>query len=249
MVRGYQRAHNLFKYGDPFFFRDVNIETSTHCNRRCYYCPQSLDPHKPQFIGDEIFDIILSRLADINWTGPIGYAHFNEPLLNPRLVALVRRTKAALPKSKPRIYTNGDNLTPKLRDDLIAAGVVNFAVTRHDLYERNWNENLLPLVNGLEKYFTLEVIHGRQLSNRGGLISSSKIKVQPMKRCTTPEAAMHISIKGDVLLCCADYYSKYKFGNLTKYSIKTCWRNSRWYRKALREGKPILNICKGCFTS
>ena len=246
-VRVFQRCMNLAKYGDYYFFREINIEINRQCNRRCYYCPQSVDPLKRQHIGDETFDLILSRLADINWTGPIGYAHYGEPLLDKRMVAFIRRTKAAIPKSKPRIFTNGDLLTAELRDKLIDAGLVGFAITRHDLEDRVWNRKIVPLTIGFEKYFTLEVIHGTPMSNRGGLVVDPRAKIQEMDRCDDPEASMHIGINGDVILCGCDYYGKWTYGNLAKYDIKTCWERYSRLRAELREGITRLPICQACF--
>jgi len=246
-VRVYERVHNSLKYGDPHFFREVSLEINAECNRRCYYCPQNVHPLDAALMSEAIFEKALERLKEIRWGGPIGYAHFNEPLLRKDIVRLVRRTKEVLPHSLPRLYTNGDFLTETLTAELVEAGLVNFAVTRHDLTERRWKEHIVPIAEKFPQHFSLEVIHGKALSNRGGLVTNPKVLIGKMTDCANPEAALHISHKGNVLLCCCDYFGQNIQGNIMEESLKTIWKHYADERKSLREGQPIRPICKACF--
>jgi MoaA/NifB/PqqE/SkfB family radical SAM enzyme len=248
-VREYQRISNLIKYGDYHFFREVNIEISAHCNRRCNYCPQSVSPLPTEFMSREVFLAILNRLKEIGWRGPVGYAHFNEPMLDKRLTQFVRLTKQVLPDSLPHLYTNGDCLNPARAQELIDAGVVNFAVTRHDNDFEDWNRRIVPLAKMFPDHFTLVDLHGLELSSRGGLIQDPAVRIQKMYRCDAPEASLHISTIGNAMLCCCDYTHDHTFGNVVPTPILEIWRGKEFkrVRDEVRAGRPRLNICKGCF--
>jgi MoaA/NifB/PqqE/SkfB family radical SAM enzyme len=248
-VREYQRWANWLKYGDRHFFLDVEIEISAHCNRRCSYCPQSIAPHAKEFMSQETFTATLLRLKEMNWTGPVGYAHYNEPLLDKRLPEFVRQTKAILPKSMPRLFTNGDCLTPALAKELIDAGIVNFCITRHDHGFEKWNAKVLPIAQMFPGYFTLAELHSIPVSNRGGLVVDPALTIQKMDKCEDPEASLHISTKGDCMLCGCDYNHEHTYGNIHQKGILEIWRGKEFkrVRDEVLRGKPRLNICKGCF--
>ena len=42
MMRGVAGLRKFIKYGTADMFDDIDIETTTFCNRRCSYCPNSL---------------------------------------------------------------------------------------------------------------------------------------------------------------------------------------------------------------
>lgn len=246
-VRAYEHFNNLLKYGDYNFFREVTIEISKHCNRRCYYCPQSIDPLKKELITDETLGKILFRLQEIDWSGPIGVAHFNEPLLHPYLTTIVRKIKRALPKSMFRLYSNGDLLTEQRAQELIEAGVVNFSVTRHDLDDKDWNNRVVPIAQKFPSYFTLNVLHGKQLSSRIGMVSGFNVEQKSM--CDYPEAALHISVRGDVLLCGSDYYGKLIMGNVATQTLKQIWASYKQERALLKKGIASRDSCKKCLNA
>ena len=77
----YYRLESFIKYRDPFFARIICFEINTYCNRRCSYCPVSLETAVPNhFMDEELFKLCIQRLKEINFTGSIMYHFYNEPL-------------------------------------------------------------------------------------------------------------------------------------------------------------------------
>jgi len=54
---------------------------------------------------------------------------------------------------------------------------------------------------------------------------------------------LHISPKGDVFLCCNDYYMEYNYGNLRDKTIKEIWLSKE---RDLVNKKAFNSICKDC---
>jgi len=75
-----ERAKWLFKK----YVHDVELENHSYCNRTCWFCPNAfLDRRSTSIImTDEVFNKILSNLAEINYSEQLewsGYAeHFAE---------------------------------------------------------------------------------------------------------------------------------------------------------------------------
>lgn len=248
-VRVYQRLEHWIKYGDARFPRAINLEISEQCNRRCNYCPQSVAPAPKAFMDWGVFNQCMERMAEINWSGPVGYTHFGEPLLDKRLLDMVKLTKRWLPKSMPKIYTNGDVLTVALAAQLIEAGVVNFVVTRHDNDFERWNKKVVPIAERFPDHFTLGDLHGKEISNRAGLVTDPGVKIAKLTSCDVPEGGMHIDRHGNVMLCCCDYNHETAYGNVFDMGLLEIWNGAdyRAERESVLAGKPRLNICKGCF--
>jgi radical SAM protein with 4Fe4S-binding SPASM domain len=84
--------------------------------------------------------------------------------------------------------------------------------------------------------------------NRAGAIfkRNNPRKNEP---CQRPSCQLIIDWQGNVILCCNDYYSEFKLGNINEKSIIDIWRNSQFkeYRKALESGKrEAIKLCAGC---
>ncbi len=103
----------------------VTIEVNSKCNRKCWFCPNSLlDRYSEnKMMPDMLFQKIISELKEINYSEIITYSFYNEPLLDENLEDKIRFVKKMLPKCKQLITTNGDFLTEKRLDSLIDAGL------------------------------------------------------------------------------------------------------------------------------
>lgn len=241
------RAENLLKYGDPYRFTCVGIEISTYCNRKCYYCPNSVHETPKEFMSREVFLKALERLKEINYSCIIDYSFYNEPLLDDRLPEFVKLTKEILKKCIIRIFTNGDYLTPELAGELIDSGVSLFTITQHDKNEEVFMKKMRPLLERFPDNIVLNCLHNAAVGNRGGAI---EVKNQiAMEKCFTADGNMIITYNGDILLCCNDYHRKHVFGNIMNESIPEI-RNKKSFkkiRKDVRKGITRLEICKQCF--
>jgi hypothetical protein len=112
----------------------VYIETSSQCNRRCSYCPNSQNDRlsKNHFMDDAIYDRILHDLALINYDKDFHFVGYNEPLMHiDNLLWRIKQARAALPLATLIVYSNGDYLTTSKLDALIAAGITGMVIAPH----------------------------------------------------------------------------------------------------------------------
>ena len=244
----YQKIHNRVKSGDQNFPRSLAIEVTTHCNRTCYYCPQSVDRLKPRRIESKLYLRILERIQEIKWNGPLDFHFYNEPLLEKDLESLVKIARTVCPKAIPRIFSNGDHLTGERMGSLIDAGVVNFNITRHPPCQKEWDRRIEHLATQYPRYLQWTCIEETPLSNRTGLVKPHQ--VQNLEAgCFAPSLNLHIDIEGQYLYCCCDYLREHVLGNVRENSIVEAWNNP-FYKKVrleVNKGNPTIDICRACF--
>ena len=117
----------------------VIIEINSKCNRRCWFCTNSIiDGHQKNIdMSDATFDKIMSDLRSINYAEEIVLSFFNEPLLCGKLFDRIAAIKQACPDSFLHIFTNGDFLTIEITEQL--SKYVNLLSI--DFYENENNQN------------------------------------------------------------------------------------------------------------
>jgi radical SAM protein with 4Fe4S-binding SPASM domain len=84
------------------------------------------------------------------------------------------------------------------------------------------------------------------LSNRAGLIDHAQLETKT--NCSLPSDNVTIDYQGNVILCCNDYHSSIKFGNVREQHLLEIWTKPGYQklRKNLRRGRFDLEICKKC---
>ena len=121
--------HNDYKIMKNIFKENVKlveIGISSFCNRKCWFCPNSIVDRFSQNIelDENLFIKILEELKEIDYSNSLYLHRYNEPLYNKCL--LLKRIKQAreyLPKAIISINTNGDYLTLDYLNDLNEVGV------------------------------------------------------------------------------------------------------------------------------
>jgi radical SAM protein with 4Fe4S-binding SPASM domain len=242
----YSKVNNFIKYRDPYFFRSVAIEISTDCNRTCNYCPNTLEGTPTEFMSEDTFKKVIKELQSIKFSGVINYHFYNEPLLDKRLPEFVRYVNKHLPSCVSRVFSNGDFLTLDLADELIDAGVSDLNITIHDFKAEDLLKKLGPVLEKYPGYISVTSLHGKPLLNRGGAIDVDLLDKKD--NCIDPLVILQVDYKGNVLLCCNDYYREHSFGNITNKNISQIWQGDEFVklRRELREGIAELEICRAC---
>ena len=84
------------------------------------------------------------------------------------------------------------------------------------------------------------------LSTSGGLVPVR----HPVTKSKCMQASLNcvVDFRGDVVLCCNDYYGEHTFGNVGREHIVDIWNKPgfRKLRQRLRGGHFDLEICKAC---
>lgn len=255
-VKGTNKIYAIkskLRHGNSDFFDSVLIETSTACNRKCIYCPNSQydrgDIKNQKHIDFNLYKKIIKELKDLNFKGIIKPFYYSEPLLNEKLEELAEYTKKELPKCKIQIATNGDLLKLDRYQSLVKSGIDAFYITTHKKKAPKHIEELLKELKKRKDKIRIHYIdlnEDSDLDNRGGLVEVKNKNKIP--RCVTRPSAILISNKGDVFLCCNDYFRKITFGNIKKEKMVDIWFKPNYVkiRKELEKGIYKLEICKKC---
>jgi hypothetical protein len=105
----------------------INLETSSYCNRSCSFCPNSANNRrsaeaKTNCMSMSLFENIVNDLQSIDYSGTVSLSRYNEPLADPMLLERIRFCRAKLPKAFIIVFTNGDFLNRNRIQLLAEAG-------------------------------------------------------------------------------------------------------------------------------
>lgn len=224
----------------------VEVETTTYCNRRCTYCPNSIfdrglranETQMPVGLWNQIVDDLGAQ----NFVGQFSPHRYGEPLADERLPELLAHARAAMPHARIAIYSNGDFLTPHLWDRL-SPSVDQLIITQHGDVMPAGLRSLLP--HPRIRYRTRATIEARA-SNRAGTLTH--IPVTLRRSCGVVMSELHIDAHGDLMLCCEDYLGKRTFGNIRGRTLDEIWSDPdrlAVHRGAVR-GEFALDACRSC---
>ncbi len=253
---GLYSLKHKYLYGMSDFFSAIALETTTYCNLRCFFCPNSkhergLEKNK-KLMDEELFKKIINELSEMKYKGRVLLFFFGDPLTDKRLPKLINYAKHKLPKSNIEINSNGFLLTLELYHELVKNGLNRIGITQ---YKKIMPPNTQKVLQYLKEHPKEKNIIGyriqntQELSNRGGEIKLKKSPNYERPICCYPGSAQStIDYDGNWVLCCNDYHSSVKFGNLRNESIIEVWNkpNFKKLRRELRKGVYKLPICKTC---
>jgi radical SAM protein with 4Fe4S-binding SPASM domain len=227
-------------------FCTVNIETTGFCNRKCFFCfnHDRFPKRERGIMREETYKKIIDELAELKFCGRLSYAFYGEPLLDKRLPAFIEYARRRLPLCFIDIHTNGDVLDEELLITLVQNGVDHFLITNYDDDEK-------PLLESLSRKYpshvTFRSYRDFGKTDRAGEIFKRGNTVQAP--CLRPSSVLVVNWKGNVLLCCQDFYQSCSFGNVKGKGLWEIWNDKQfaYYRKELRSGnRQATKICKHC---
>ncbi|HEX5732541.1 MAG TPA: radical SAM protein [Blastocatellia bacterium] len=210
----------------------IEVETTAYCNRTCSFCPNSfLDRRTVRFMPDDCWETILDGLREVDYDGTFVWSRYSEPVSEKTLANRVTEVKAAAPKCRVAVNTNGDYLNVEIVKKLSEAGVDRLWIDTYvdDMIEYTYeiandaNEKLLGRIKLLGKlterepeyaykimHPTMEITnHVRNittlmafdLSDRGGLIQMAR-KTARQSPCYAVYKHLVIDWDGSVMPCC-----------------------------------------------
>lgn len=84
----------------------INIETTNHCNEKCWFCPRAEATRGFGFVSMDLVKKIVDQ--GIPHGGIVYYLHKDgEPLMHPRILDILAYIKTAHRKNQARLTTNG----------------------------------------------------------------------------------------------------------------------------------------------
>ncbi|MBC8184491.1 SPASM domain-containing protein [candidate division KSB1 bacterium] len=235
-------------------FDNVCIEITTKCNYKCSFCAQSFASREENFMTEDVFRTIIDQLAEKNYSGGIGFQVINEPLCHDKLESFINYASKKCPESKLHIISNGALLKKdrllKLFENGLSNAYINDYSKGHKVIKR-----LSPIIESLEPELQNKIeLHKRSndevLSSHGGNANGAgKFKLPLNAFCSFPFERLVINSYGDIIICCSDYLSDVKFGNVMHDNVVDKWYGNKFnhIRKLLYHGKrDKINICKKC---
>ncbi len=243
------RKISKYKAKKEGLFSTTNIETYGFCNRKCKFCfNNDRFPNRDEGIMDEtLYYKIIDEFSSLHYTGRISPQFYGEPLLDKRIVKFIAYARKKNPFAYIKFASNGDKLTEELLVELINNGLGKIYITNYNDLE---NENCLKLSQKYQYHVTYRNYKDIKWVNRAGQLYKNKKNKNANKPCLRPSTQLVINWKGNVLLCCNDYYEKYIFGNVKNESILKIWNSNSFknYRTILKEkgGRKKIEICKNC---
>jgi len=234
-------------------FKQVLIETRTDCNNRCPFCPHSFNQKPFGQMTWTTYTHIIDELADMGYNGRIALMLSNEPLLDDRLLEMIRYAKKKSPRFFLDITTNGRLLDLAMADQLFEAGIDNINVNDYrgdrNKYPTRLSAELQQVYDAYGNNPKITFQYRRtdeQLPNYGGNIPQ-ELTDNPAGFCNFPFRKLVIAYNGDVLLCCNDFMYATRFGNVNNDRISDCWYCEAYnrIREALLENRRI-SLCAAC---
>lgn len=234
-------------------FSQVLIETRTDCNKRCSFCPQSFYKRPIESMKWNTYKKIIDSLAYIGFAGRIALLVSNEPLLEHRLLKMIKYAKKKSPRFFLDITTNGVLLSMVKLDELFSAGLDNININDYrndrEVEPDKISDNLTEIV---EKFRSNPKVSynarstNEVLPNYAGVIPQD-YSAQDYGFCNFPFRKLVFSVNGDVLLCCNDFKQETNFGNILSDSILSIWNstNLNAFRLSLLNEKRI-GLCENC---
>lgn len=234
-------------------FTQVLLETRTDCNRSCKFCPQAHLIRPLKIMEWEIFKRVIDELAEINFSGRIAFYMTNEPLLESRLLDMIKYARSKSARFFLDTTTNGINLSSNKLDELINAGLDNININDYrndrEKFPNKISQSLVSVVDDFKS--NPKVTYNKRstneiLSNYAGTIIGEKRNLKSAF-CNYPFRKLSISVEGNIILCCNDYTYKTNFGNVMEKPLKEIWFSQKMnaYRNNLLNGKRD-GICESC---
>lgn len=239
--------------GNYPMFSQVLLETRTDCNRKCKFCPQAHFTRRLKSMDWNVFTKVIDELSEMEFSGRVALYMTNEPLIEPRLMEMIKYARNKSARFFIDITTNGKNLSSKLLDEFFLSGLDNININDYRSDRKSSPDKISKSLEKIIRDFKSnpKVTYNKRstvevLSNYAGTIKDSKRKLLSAF-CNYPFRKLAISAEGNIILCCNDYTYKTNFGNVLSGNLSNIWNSEALnnYRNNLlneiRDG-----ICNGC---
>ena len=153
----------------------VYVETIGACTNRCFCCPSRSGKTKQTKMSEETFQLIISKLKEINYKEELHIYGQCEPFLDKDIINKIYYAHKELPDAKIVLISNFTVLNDKIINEILKAPIYNFSTSVYgldfDTYKKTAGSNnfklfFINLVKLLKKYaqinpysFAIYIIH------------------------------------------------------------------------------------------
>ena len=246
-------------------FKYLELETIASCNRKCPIClretfpNKDLDIHKNRFpntstIGQgvkmsrDLFYDIIEQSLQMGFDGTINLQHYNEPLLDDRLVEFSKHIKKQKQIKGPLLLcSNFDLISEELAKELDGVyDIIQVALYMHKVKQIPREKWIKSLFKKTQIIFT----KGWHQASHYNTVNPHFVQKYSMNTCWSYNAHLYIAYDGTILNCCEDYSGNFNLGNINDTPLKEIW-NSKVYKKLIKDlsregGRQKYEHCKEC---
>jgi len=257
-------------------FKNLIVEISSLCNRRCPTCIRQTDPTRSRWNEDgtpkniklaaKIVYSVIDQAVAMGYKDWVAFYLYSEPLLDwQRFFKFVQYAKKR--GLKTRLDTNGDVLTPENPDSKKIAKLIDTLITGFVIDRYYITMDHMPTTKAIERTKYLEGLFKRRLGWESThaiygehIVTHYSPRKQELERLIKlrrnwPSPCyltrrMIIDYKGEMLLCCEDIMANWDLGNIYDSSLKQLWYSSKHQKivKTLAEfgGRLKYKYCSIC---
>lgn len=232
----------------------LEFELSNQCNYKNIHkwCPLYYDKRHPIFLSTSIIEKTVQFFKRYNFSGRIYLSGYSEPLIDPRLISLIKYIKQELPFSNIDMFTNGTFADEYLLQDVINTGVDTI---RLSIYNEEENIRLRNIVSKVSGHI---LFHPRNLTSVPGGTGEDiddRLKIYDnvgnglIEPCYMPSLYYFVRNNGDVNMCFMDWKYTEIFGNLYNNSIEETLLNENRLNiieNLLNNKRKNISVCSGC---
>ena len=252
---------------------NIGVESSTACNAKCSFCPNSIMTRMKGEMSDELFYKIVKDGKAINISSFMPYLN-GEPFIFPRIwnwLDYLRDEEVWV-----TIYTNAEFLEvdkliryPNIRYincSFNAATEDSFSKVSPGLHYERCKVNIEDLISrakfpvrvsmvvveeNIKEVAKFSEMWGRYscfatFKNWTGDKYSTHRQQGTRQPCWSLRQSMSILWDGRVVACCMDYDGKLILGDVNKNTLREIWHESRWLREMHRQHDFSTPICATC---
>lgn len=148
----------------------VQIETTSFCNARCVFCPNTSLKREKNIMTDAVFEKIMERVKQEGLSISTFILHLNgEPFTDPKLFTRIKTLKTEFPESKIRFTTNFSLANDAIIEQIFDSGLDEIVCSVNSIDAEKYRE-----IMGLDYERTIDNIQ-RLLKRRQELGSSLDI--------------------------------------------------------------------------
>lgn len=238
-------------------FKRLEIETQSTCNRKCPECIRNSIPDRESVsswfelnqLSTEDFYRVLNQTIEMGFKGEVCLSHYNEPLMDERIIDLAKETKK-LGFSRVFMCSNGDFLTEEIAKGL--DGVlddIGFTLYMEDPQRAKRD----TWIKSLFKKTKISVDHAqvRMITHNSPLVDVNSVtKKHQNNPCTLPQVRMIVNHRGQMLMCCDDLVGNFDLGTIHEKSIEQLWYDEKHQNYVIEltkaGGRSIHPHCMSC---
>ena len=238
-------------------FGYIDFETVGACNRHCPTCIRNSHPDRDKiqswFSGFQLsLNVIkeaLDQCKELGFTGGVCLSHYNEPLMDDRIVDIAKLVKSYNQFHPLFLNTNGDFLKPELAERM--DGVFDHIIVSPYMDEPIKSlraEWILSLFSKTRVDIAMAPHIATHFSPSFDVESLSKNHRD--RPCREPSIRVVINHRRQYLLCCDDVVGNFDLGHFPDISIKDYWFGEKRVGLSkdlqIRGGRHLYDYCSSC---